>query len=151
MLLSFSVTGSMFEAAGFVGRRLPIFMPVAAYNVWHDRDASGTSPALTACFLALSPKHSARSSPLRIYFLLDEFFFFKVTVPSRILAKEKENGKIFLAEPILLTQQQLLWRRANSRDPLWRSLGSELVLLSLLGSRSCLPAESGDGQIKPEM
>lgn len=78
-------------------------------------------------------------------------FFLKVTVPSRILAKEKENGKIFLAEPILLTQQQLLWRRANSRDSLWRSLGSELVLLSLLGSRSCLPAESGDGQIKPEM
>jgi len=28
---------------------------------------------------------------------------------------------------------------------------SELVLLSLLGSTSCLPAESGDGQIKPEM
>lgn len=31
MLLSFSVTVSMYEAAGFVGKRLPIFMPVAAY------------------------------------------------------------------------------------------------------------------------
>lgn len=48
-----------------------------------------------------------------------------MAVLSRILAKENQNGKIFLAEPILLTQQELPWRRASSRDPLWRILQAE--------------------------
>lgn len=63
-------------------------------NMWHDHNESGNSPALTSCFLALSPSSSARSSLLHICFLLSAiFFFFKVTVSARILAKEKENGE----------------------------------------------------------
>lgn len=58
-------------------------------NVWHGHNASGNSPDLTVCFLALSPNPKARLFLLCICFLLEEIFF-KATVPSWILVKKKK-------------------------------------------------------------